>query len=142
MENISPKERARIVKTYYEEGSSNVRTRRRVFTELNIQVTEMQVKRMVTHCEDKNIFDPKLLKARRRISGRPKREDHEAILGEILVSILGDPRLSIRIRAAQLELPKSTVHRGIKKLGMKAYRVIRVQALKKEYYPRRLEFCE
>ncbi|KAF4524814.1 hypothetical protein B566_EDAN014049 [Ephemera danica] len=138
MENLSPKQRADVIRIYHRNGDSCTRTRREALRELNVSLTDCQVRRLAKHLEERNTVDPKVLASRRGIAGRQRDEDNYNI---VLVSLLEDRELSIRRRSLLLGIPRSSVQLIINKLGFHAYRMRRVHALQEGDYARRVEFC-
>lgn len=139
MENLSTGQRAKILETYYQNNRSNSTPRRAVLREFGINVTDVQIHRLQKHFSEKNTIDPMMLKSRKG-NGRRKDEDHDKTLATVLVSLLHDPKLSLRRRSRILEISTTSLTRAIKEVGFRAYKVRSVQQLKPADYQLRLNF--
>jgi hypothetical protein len=82
-----------------------------------------------------------LTSIRKGIAGAPRRARQDDLEEEVLRALEEDPNASIRSVALACDASKSTTHRIIK-ANLHPYHYQRVQHLREEDFPRRVNFCQ
>lgn len=75
-------------------------------------------------------------------SGRPNTAACDENVTAIAESVIQSPKKSVRKRSAEFDIPRSSVHRIMKSLKLKAYRPQLHQGLTEDDFDRRVEFSE
>lgn len=141
MAELTPETRATIIQIYIQENFSVTNARRRIANELQVALSNTQIKRMYDQFLHKNCFSVGHLKRRRGIAARPATVNNNLSQHRVMVSVLGSPRKSIRRRSLELGITSRTLKRILKDLRMKPYKIRQVQELKPADYGERVYYC-
>jgi hypothetical protein len=141
MDDLTTQEGARIIEIFILENKSTTRAKQRIANELHVQLDRKQITRLYDYFRNKNCFKKTHLAARKGIAGTSKTVATAENLDRVAASVLNSPRKSLRRRSSELDLSLRSVHRMMKELGMKAYKIREVQELKEADYGERVYYC-
>ena len=135
---LSFEQRKFILKCYWKyENAVEVqrRSRRKVQTDPPIRLTIRRIR-------DKFEADGNVQNVHKQRSGRPRTSTNAAMEERVLETYRQNSRTSVRQASRELELPKDSVHRILKRFRWKSYIPKLVHALNEDDPDRRMEFCE
>lgn len=141
MNRFTGSQRAFCVRAFYKNNDSYTVVRRLYRTHFNLtSLKHVPSANLIKHWVCK--FEETGNTMPDKSSGRKRTSRTSMNVDRVRQSVMDDPRQSLRLRAASLNLNKSTVHRIISKdLHFHPYKIVIVQEMTPDDPDKRVEFC-